>query len=168
MIYPAYLVYQTKKVSTTNKSFGFLLANARKISGYKQEEAAEELHIKTRTLQFYEAGKYIAPEDIVAEMVRLYDCPRIGYEWLRQNEVGKMLLPAVEPKPIYEIYSDVYRRIGEAKRLENRMGKIVEDNVIEPHEQLTNSRGRVAFLKIIQATFAYLVHEKTAPARAAR
>ena len=155
-------------MNTIHKNYGRLIANARKNVGYSQETVAEMLHISVSSMRKYETGEYLPQEDIIAQMVRLYNSPRLGYEWLRQNSVGEMLLPEVAHKPVYEIYADVYRGIKEAKHLEDRMGNITRDNVIERHEQLTNTRGRVVFEKIIAAAFSYLVHEKTTPARVAR
>jgi len=150
------------------KTYGKLLAATRKNVGYSQEAVAEKFYISVGSIRKYENGEYLPPEDIVAQMIILYDSPRVGYEWLRQNSVGTMLLPELVEKSLYEICSDLYRGIKDAIRLERRLGNIVADNKIDRNEIITHQRGQAVIKRIIQAAFSFLVHEKTTPARVAR
>lgn len=69
---------------------------ARKKAGLTREEAAELLHISVRSLADYEAGVTIPKDDIVCEMIEIYDAPWLGYQHLRySSEVGKRYLPDI-------------------------------------------------------------------------
>lgn len=59
------------------------------------EAAAEMLNIAPRSLQHYEAGDRAVPDDVVADMMKVYNAPFLGYLHLRSNAVGKMVLPDV-------------------------------------------------------------------------
>ena len=59
------------------------------------ETAAELLNVAPRSLQHYEAGDRAVPDDVVADMMKVYNAPHLGYLHLRSSPVGRMILPEV-------------------------------------------------------------------------
>ena len=83
------------------KDFGLQLKICRETAGFTQEMASSLLHISVRTLGSYESGANV-PDDIVFQMIKLYDMPVIGYEWLRNTKTGRLLLPDIESRNLPE------------------------------------------------------------------
>lgn len=58
-----------------------MLRNARNQAGISREEASFRLHIGCRTLADYEAGRTIAPPDVVLRMAEVYGQPDLPADY---------------------------------------------------------------------------------------
>lgn len=75
--------------------FSEVIRKARKCARLTVEMAAEKLFLSPRMLNYYEAGKWNVPDDVVARMVDIYETKEIGYRWLsRELQTGRLILPA--------------------------------------------------------------------------
>ena len=74
--------------------FSGVIRAARKCARLTKEKAAEMLYLSPRMLNYYEAGRWRVPDDIVARMVKIYGSIEIGYRWLsRELSTGRLILP---------------------------------------------------------------------------
>lgn len=83
-----------------SKSFGFEIKKSRKNAGMTQELAAELLYISARTYAKYESGEILPGDEMVAEMMRIFSSPCLGYAYLSQESaVGRLILPQIRGMP---------------------------------------------------------------------
>lgn len=119
-----------------NKRCENIYKTARKNAGMTQEEAAEMLHISTRSLTDYESGRTIPPDDIVCSMCQVYGKPELGYQHLKNSsEVGRRFLPDLN---ITDLAKAVLRLQKETRDLDNvdaDMIAIACDGIIDDSEQ---------------------------------
>lgn len=74
---------------------GELIAQSRREEGYTQEQAAEMLGVSVRTLQAYEYGERSVPDDVVAQMARVYRDKQLALRVLESNPLWSVILPEV-------------------------------------------------------------------------
>lgn len=75
--------------------FAEMVRAARKCARLTVEKAAERLFITPRMLNYYEAGRWRVPDDMVARMVQTYGSMEVGYRWLSKKLfTGRLILPA--------------------------------------------------------------------------
>lgn len=92
--------------------------SARMVAGLKQIEASDALAISIRALSDYENGAYAVPDDIALAMSRVYGCPKLRVEHLKQNPVFLDLLGDV--KASEEMAGSVltmYKEVGDVMRI---------------------------------------------------
>lgn len=119
-----------------NRDFGRICKIARKNAGLSQEHASELLGVSVRTLINYEAGSTTVPDDIVAEMIRIYHTQIIGYFYLTMtSEVGCMILPPIKLTGISSGALKLRVSLNHAVRLQTQLDEICCDDKIEPHEE---------------------------------
>jgi transcriptional regulator with XRE-family HTH domain len=68
----------------------------REDAGLPQEQAAEALHVSTRTLSDYENGRTKAPDDIVSAMAERYNTPLLVWWHLKHHSVLGKYLPDIQ------------------------------------------------------------------------
>lgn len=78
-----------------NKQSITIYKEARQRAHMTIETASELLNVAPRSLQHYEAGDRTVPDDVVADMMQVYNAPYLGYLHLRASPVGKVILPEV-------------------------------------------------------------------------
>lgn len=71
---------------------------ARLKAGITQEVASELLHISMKSISDYERGKTIPPDDVVCNMVTLYQAPWLAYVHLKMQRSGKTLFTKYKNK----------------------------------------------------------------------
>lgn len=107
-----------------NKRCENIYKTARKNAGMTQEEAAELLHISTRSLAAYESGRTVPPDDIVCGMIEIYKAKWLGYQHLKQSSyVGQKYLPELN---ISDLPKSVLRLQKETRDLD-----VVNDDMID-------------------------------------
>ena len=76
-----------------NESFGQTAAIARTTSGLSQEAASQLLHVSTRTLSNYENNITKVPDEIVYQMMNIYNSQSLGWNYLiNTSKVAKNLI----------------------------------------------------------------------------
>ncbi|GAV21577.1 helix-turn-helix domain-containing protein [Carboxydothermus pertinax] len=96
---------------------------ARKNAGLTQEEAAELLHISVRSLADYEAGRTIPPDDIVCNMVQIYNARWLAYSHLKHSTmIGQKYLPDLS---LTDLPRSVLKLQKEVRDLENINGELI-------------------------------------------
>ena len=86
----------------------------REKAGFTQERAAERLHISDRLLRRYESGEIRPPDDIVYNMVEIYNDQRLAVEHLRQSSrVAAELLPPVDDVPLQTVAIRAFNDIAD-------------------------------------------------------
>ncbi len=109
---------------------------ARKTRGYTQEEAAELLHISTRSISDYEVGKTIPPDDIVCGMIELYKCKWLGYKHLQtSNLVGQKYLPEISVTDLPKSVLRLQKEVGDLRHIHDDMIDIACDGVVDHTEK---------------------------------
>lgn len=118
------------------ETIGFSASIARNNAGFKQEYAAEALCINCRTLSQYENNRSPIPDDVIVNMINLYNAPWLGYEWLRLSfDTGKKILPELSlNKSLASNALGMQIGIKNVKNIEYELAEICEDNVIDSNE----------------------------------
>ncbi|HBF3900457.1 helix-turn-helix domain-containing protein [Clostridioides difficile] len=102
-----------------------------------QEKASELLDISVESIRAYENDKRIPNNQVVARMVFIYDNKLLGYEHVRRStEAGIMFLPELKIKSLSSIALKLHKEIKDYLKKEDDFIDIVEDDVIEEHEEI--------------------------------
>jgi DNA-binding XRE family transcriptional regulator len=108
---------------------------ARKFSNKTQDQAAALLHISTRTLDAYENGEYIPPDEIVCSMAEIYGTRYLGYLHLKQStEVGRRFLPEINITDLAKSVLKLQKEVGDLKQINSDMIEIACDGVVDKTE----------------------------------
>lgn len=111
--------------------------SARKIAGLTQERAAELLHLSVRSLADYEAGQRLPGNDVVTDMVTVYNSKLLAVQHLRNSSrFTRDLLPDVKemalPEAVLTLVDAVYSFADD--RLDRELIDIARDGVISEDE----------------------------------
>mgnify|MGYP001107162718 CR=1 FL=1 len=111
--------------------------SARKIAGLTQERAAELLHLSVRSLADYEAGQRLPGNDVVTDMVTVYNSKLLAVQHLRNSSrFARDLLPDVKemalPEAVLTLVDAVYSFADD--RLDRELIDIARDGVISEDE----------------------------------
>ena len=111
--------------------------SARKIAGLTQERAAELLHLSVRSLADYEAGQRLPGNDVVTDMVTVYNSKLLAVQLLRNSSrFARDLLPDVKemalPEAVLTLVDAVYSFADD--RLDRELIDIARDGVISEDE----------------------------------
>lgn len=150
------------------KDFGLMLAEARVFAGYTQEQASEQMDITARTLGYYELNVYIPPPKQMIKMIKLYNSELIGYEWLRLNPVGAVILPELKDNSLAEKGLCFLMSLNEAEQYKNDVITICLDNIVDNNEQPTYKRIIEISKKWLENTLAFRFYKANKKSRTAR
>ncbi|HHY0047668.1 TPA: helix-turn-helix domain-containing protein [Clostridioides difficile] len=102
-----------------------------------QEKASELLDISVESIRAYENDKRIPNNQVVARMICIYKNKLLGYEHVRKStEAGIMFLPELKIKSLSSIALKLHKEIKDYLKKEDDFIDIVEDDVIEEHEEI--------------------------------
>ena len=82
---------------TMKQDLGLCFKLARENADLTQEYAAELLNVSITTIGNYERNivkKH--DEDLVAQMIKIYNAKWLGYMYMQKSKVGSMILPKIE------------------------------------------------------------------------
>lgn len=113
------------------KSCRNIYKTCREVAGFTQEHAAELLAISTRTLADYETGKRIPGDDLVCNMVEIYETDWLGYQHLKQTEVGRKYLPEIECSDLAKSVLKLQKEVNDLQLVSPDMIAIACDGVVE-------------------------------------
>lgn len=92
--------------------FRTMYARHRNAAGITQEKAAELLGCAVRTVQAYEAGEIIPPDQTVALMCDVYPAPMLALEHLRAaSSMGRELIPEITRMSLPQAVCNLIYRI---------------------------------------------------------
>lgn len=138
-----------------NKDFGRMCKIARKNAGLSQETASELLGVSVRTLINYEAGATAVPDDIVAEMMRVYHTQIIGYFYLTMTtEVGRMILPQINLTGISSGALKLRVSLNHAAKLQTQLDEICCDDKIEANEEKRFKRWLAVINEVVSSAYS--------------
>lgn len=141
------------------KDFGLQLKICRETAGFTQEMASSLLHISVRTLGSYESGANV-PDDIVFQMIKLYDMPVIGYEWLRNTKTGRLLLPDIESRNLPETILCLLVDLDTADKYTMDLINIGQDGKVDAKEQPLYCRIVENLKPILKTVFSLNFYKK--------
>lgn len=107
-------------------------------AGLTQERAAELLNVSLKSLSNYETGVTIPPNDVVVNMVTVYNAQHLAYQHLfSTTELMSRVVPALEERSLLETAVRIYNRLTrlEKKGGVDRLMEIAEDDRISPEER---------------------------------
>lgn len=117
------------------QDLGLCFKLAREKAGLTQEYAAELLDVSTTTIGNYERNIVKKPdEDLVVEMMNLYNSKWLGYVVMQKSKIGQLVLPEInlcKPSNGVLSFQSENRDIDIVK---NDLIDIAIDDRIEPHE----------------------------------
>ena len=130
---------------------------ARKVAGFTQELAAELLDMSVRSLADYEAGPRPPPNDVVNDMVTVYNSQILAVQHLRNcAQFAQALLPDVQelrlPEAVPTLVDAVYDFAD--NRLDRELIDMARDGVISPDERDRFNHVIGKIRKIITAAIA--------------
>lgn len=132
------ILYNRKEVKPMNKGCGNIYQIARKAAGMTQEQASELLHVSTRSLAEYEAGRTVPGCDTVCGMITVYDAQWLGYQHLKSStEVGRRFLPDIEFADLAKSVLRLQKEVADVNKINNDMIQVACDGVVESHEEET-------------------------------
>ncbi len=94
------------------ENYRTMYARHRNAAGITQEKAAELLGCAVRTVQAYEAGEIIPPDQTVALMCDVYPAPMLALEHLRaSSSMGRALIPEITRMALPQAVCNLIYRI---------------------------------------------------------
>lgn len=108
---------------------------ARKSAPFTQEQAAELLHLSTRSIIDYETGRTRPGDDIVCQMVELYDSKWLAYKHIRNTEIGRRFLPDIELSGLPKSVLRLQKEVEDVRQINNDMVSIACDGEVEIYEK---------------------------------
>lgn len=117
------------------KECGNIYRISRVSADVSQEVAAELLHISSRSLSDYEAGRTTPPDDIVCAMVEVYSAHWLAYEHLRiSSKVGQMFLPEIDFSDLPKAVLRFQKEVGDIQLISRDMVEIACDGTVDHTE----------------------------------
>lgn len=141
------------------KDFGLQLKICRETAGFTQETASSLLHISVRTLGSYESGANV-PDDVVFQMMKIYDTPAIGYEWLRNTKTGRLILPDIESRNLPETILCLLADLDIADKYTMDLVNIGQDGKVDAKEQSLYCRIVENLKPILKTVFSLNFYKK--------
>ncbi len=104
-------------------------------SGFTQEQVAECLDYSVSAIQAFEAGDRLPPNAVVAKMAELFDAPNLPIQHLRQDTMGRNVLPDVQVKGLAAAALALFNRIDDFPKIRRTLQDIAEDNQVSEDEK---------------------------------
>ena len=135
----------------------YLYASRRK-AGLTQEAASEATGLHVRTIQRYEYGELVCPDDAVWLFAKAYKDPGLCYRALQLGPVYQSILPGYEPSGVPMAALNLMARLRSLEDYANDMITILADGEIDSTEdarwqEITKAVRRlaVACLQVLEA-----------------
>lgn len=133
----------------------------REAASFTQDNAADKLHVSTRSLSDYEGGKTIPGDDVVCAMVELYRAPDLAYLHLKTNtEVGKRYLPDLHLDELPRAVLRLQKESRDMQAIEPELISIACDGVVDRQEAPMWERAKVEVHDLAGAALAVLFARK--------
>ena len=114
--------------------FRTMYARHRNAAGITQEKAAELLGCAVRTVQAYESGEIVPPDQTVALMCDVYPAPMLALEHLRaSSSMGRALIPEITRMSLPQAVCNLIYRIQDftAKHRSEDLIRISSNGIID-------------------------------------
>lgn len=112
-----------------------MLRNARNQAGISREEASFRLHIGCRTLADYEAGRTVAPPDVVLRMAEVYGQPDLPADYCSNVcPIGQMFAYQFAKNDIAVAVLGLIKEMADVERLKNNLITIAADGQLDKEE----------------------------------
>jgi transcriptional regulator with XRE-family HTH domain len=118
------------------RNCGNIYKFSRKQAHLTQEQAAELLSISTRSLLEYEAGRVTPSDDVVCNMIEIYNLPQLAYMHLKlSTEIGRRFLPDISYSDLAQSVLKLQKEVGDLSKVSGEMIDIACDGIIEEDEK---------------------------------
>jgi len=115
---------------------------ARKTTEFTQEDAADSLFRSLQSIQDYEQGRTIPPDDVVCDMARLYNTPWLAYLHLKTNNpAGFEHLPLIESRSLSKGILNLRVELHHLSKILHELEEIAKDDLVDDNEQPTWQNG---------------------------
>jgi transcriptional regulator with XRE-family HTH domain len=109
---------------------------ARKAAGLSIEEAAERIHIGTRTLTNYEGYHTLTPPDVALSMSGVYEQPEIYARYCSEVcPIGQIHAHLVEKKDLASAVLGLIKEHNDVAIIRDKLIEIAADGIINPEEE---------------------------------
>ncbi len=113
-----------------------MFRTARNAAGLSREEAAHRLYVGTRTLADYEAGRTLAPPDVVMRMAEVYQEPALSADYCSKIcPIGQVLAHSLERSEFAVTVLRVLKEFADVEQLKDRLIHIAADGKLCRQEQ---------------------------------
>lgn len=113
-----------------------MFRTARNAAGLSREEAAHRLYIGTRTLADYEAGRTLAPPDVVMRMAEVYRQPELTADYCAKAcPIGQVLAHSLERTEFAVTVLRVLKEFADVEKLKDRLIHIAADGKVCEKEE---------------------------------
>ena len=137
-------------------SIGEYLAQSRRRAGLTQEAAAEAAGMHVRTLQRYESGEQVVPDDAVWLMAKAYKDPGLCYRALQLNPIYKAVMPCYDPHETPTAAINLIMRLNQMEDRATDLIRILSDGEIDATEEKDWEKIRDSIRKLIVACMQVL------------
>lgn len=118
------------------QSIGYAAATARNNAGFNQEPASEALHISPRTLSAYENDRMPIPDETIFNMIKVYNAPWLGYEYLRMaTKTGNLILPEISFDHLSANVCGLQVEMRHVDDMRYELSEICRDNIVSKDEE---------------------------------
>lgn len=112
-----------------------MLRNARNQAGISREEASYRLHIGCRTLADYEAGRTVAPPDVVLRMAEVYKDPTLPADYCANLcPIGQMFAYNFAKQNLAVAVLSLLKEMADVERLKQNLIVIAADGRLAQDE----------------------------------
>lgn len=115
--------------------FADYIKACRKNAGFTLDEAALDLNVSRRMLNYYESGGQRVPDNVAMSMARIYKNPGICYMWLYCTRCGHEILSELDEKSLAENVLSFIDSMAEVKANTGRLVRIGKDNRVDAGER---------------------------------
>ncbi|MGV8153404.1 MAG: helix-turn-helix transcriptional regulator [Alkaliphilus sp.] len=136
---------------------------ARKSALLTQEQAAELLHLSTRSIIDYETDKTRPSDEMVCNMVDLYDSKWLAYMHMKSTAIGKRYLPNIKLSGLPTSVLRLQKEVEDVRKINNDMISIVCDEEVENFEKSQWSCVEKELSEMIGAGLGILFYDKKRP-----
>ncbi len=112
-----------------------MLKAARNKAGLSREEASFRLHIGCRTLADYEAGRTVAPPDVVLRMAEVYDQPDLPADYCANLcPIGQIYAYHLAKRDLAVAVLGLLKEMADVERLKGKLIDIAADGNLSREE----------------------------------
>lgn len=108
---------------------------SRESTGLTQEKAAELLNVGVRTLSAYELNERVPPNDVVKNMIAIYNAPYLALQHIHAcDDVARTVIPEIELRELPIAILKLLKELNEFVSCRDDLVSITSDGRISPEE----------------------------------
>lgn len=141
---------------------------ARENAGLLQKDAAPLVFTTARSLSDFEMGHAIPRDEVVCQMIEVYNAPWLAYQHLStSNKVGLMYLPKMEDRSLAQSVLMLQKEMDDVVRIRSELVNIAVDDRIDATEQPTWDGITKELAELVRASLTIMFLKKEKDLRSA-